>query len=499
MRRKVFFRADGGGTTGLGHIVRCSALADMLKDDFDCHFLIQEPSPDLKQFLLKVSKTVTELPADMGYDSEPGTWIQALSGDEIVVLDGYDFTTAYQQQIKQKGCKLICIDDIYNTRFVADAVINHAPGIPVSAYKVEPYTAVLLGTDFLLLRKPFLDAVKSRRGRSTVENLFVCFGGSDFNNLTSKALDAAMLTDRFSTVHLVVGSAFSHTAALKDKIAAYDKRRCDIRLHCNLSAENLAAVIAECDVAICPTSSILFEACAVGIGLVSGFYVDNQKNIFEYLNETGLFAGAGDFNRIAAGDIAEKLARLDLDHVNHQIDLQKKLVDGQSFKRLKKLFHKLDKEFTIKGRKVTSDDIALLYEWANDPETRANAINSSSISWEEHVQWFNKKMGDDSSHAFIFEQIDNEKEIGLVRFDHREDKYLISYLVGKESRGNGWGEIILKQGIAALTASIGYRPSLRALVKEGNIPSVQIFLNLGFISKDPVEINSIIYKVYEKE
>ncbi len=38
---KIYFRADGNATMGLGHVIRSLALAEMSNDIFDCHFKIK--------------------------------------------------------------------------------------------------------------------------------------------------------------------------------------------------------------------------------------------------------------------------------------------------------------------------------------------------------------------------------------------------------------------------------------------------------------------------
>ena len=43
MKRKIIFRADGGKSIGMGHVVRSCALAAMLKDNFTIVFAIQQP------------------------------------------------------------------------------------------------------------------------------------------------------------------------------------------------------------------------------------------------------------------------------------------------------------------------------------------------------------------------------------------------------------------------------------------------------------------------
>ena len=43
-KRKIYFRADAGPEIGYGHYIRSLALADMLKDDFDCTMFTQTPT-----------------------------------------------------------------------------------------------------------------------------------------------------------------------------------------------------------------------------------------------------------------------------------------------------------------------------------------------------------------------------------------------------------------------------------------------------------------------
>lgn len=42
--QKIYFRADASATIGYGHFIRTLALADMLKDDFDCTFFTCHPT-----------------------------------------------------------------------------------------------------------------------------------------------------------------------------------------------------------------------------------------------------------------------------------------------------------------------------------------------------------------------------------------------------------------------------------------------------------------------
>ena len=102
-KRKIFFRADASTTIGYGHFIRTLALADMLKNDFNCTFFTQSPSTYQQGEADKVCSLVS-LPSD---DSKFERFLEYLIGDEIVVLDNYFYTPDYQKQIKDKGCKLV--------------------------------------------------------------------------------------------------------------------------------------------------------------------------------------------------------------------------------------------------------------------------------------------------------------------------------------------------------------------------------------------------------
>ena len=122
--KKIYFRADAGATIGYGHFVRTLALADMLKDDFECVFVTQNPSDYQRAEVDKVCQLVA-VPAS---DEKFPAFLEMLEGNEIVVLDNYFYDTEYQRAIKDKGCRLVCIDDRKHQHFYADVIINHVIG-----------------------------------------------------------------------------------------------------------------------------------------------------------------------------------------------------------------------------------------------------------------------------------------------------------------------------------------------------------------------------------
>ncbi|MEG0796905.1 MAG: UDP-2,4-diacetamido-2,4,6-trideoxy-beta-L-altropyranose hydrolase [Odoribacter sp.] len=265
--RKIFFRADAGADIGYGHFIRTLALADMLKNDFECVFVTQSPTEYQRSEVSKICRLV-EVPAT---EEKFGLFLEMLEGDEIVVLDNYFYDTDYQRKIKEKGCKLVCIDDMHDKHYVADVVINHGLTDPL-CFDVEPYTQLCLGFEWALLRKPFLEAKpcdERERGHWVVS-----FGGVDCYDLTLKFAKQLEKFDTVKKITAIVGDGYKDEQQLKTltKVNVLKK----------LSAEAIANLFCRVEGAILPASTISMEAIACGCPVISGFFVDNQKEIYQY-------------------------------------------------------------------------------------------------------------------------------------------------------------------------------------------------------------------------
>lgn len=286
---KIFFRADGHSAMGLGHVVRSLALAEMLRADFEVHFMTRTPLPFLRQQILEVCESVIELPAVEDDLLEAQHLLENhLTGTEIVVLDGYHFNTEYQRLIKKKENKLVCIDDIHAYHFVADVVINHAGGVSETEYSAEPYTQFYLGLKYALLRKPFREAAKNRDYPARERNsLFICLGGADPKNDTLSVLRKCEQLNNLRKCYVVVGAAYQ----FKNEMEAYLKTTSlDIELLTNLSAENMVYYMKKCGAAITSPSSVSLEYLSVGGCLYLKLIADNQKRIAQYYLESGFAA-----------------------------------------------------------------------------------------------------------------------------------------------------------------------------------------------------------------
>lgn len=280
----MYFRADAGPNIGYGHFTRSLALADMLKDDFDCCFVTSEPTDYMIGEMERLCSYIA-LKEETKYED----FLGMLNGDEIVVLDNYFYTTEYHRQIKEKGCCLVSIDDMHDMHQVADLVINQAIDVTPEDYSCEPYTRLVLGMKYTILRRPFYEACKIKHSPEEDSKLkiVVAFGGSDFMNLTGKTISGIVDMNLISMITAIVGDSYSLDNMIENEKVTYLR---------NQSAQQIADIFSGCDVAILPSSTMMSEAMACGTTIIGGYYVLNQKSDYYVFSDSNMILGVGDYS-----------------------------------------------------------------------------------------------------------------------------------------------------------------------------------------------------------
>lgn len=122
-------------------------------------------------------------------------------------------------------------------------------------------------------------------------------------------------------------------------------------------------------------------------------------------------------------------------------------------------------------REATLEDARLLFEWRNDPVTRANSINAGFVPWEAHVGWLEKSLCNPNRLLFI--GVDGQP-VGTSRLDLCESHAEISYTVSPAHRGNGHGYNLVRETLKHSEAPI------RATVKPQNQASRRILEKADF-------------------
>lgn len=497
MKQRIIIRADGGTNIGMGHVVRCIALADMLKNSFDIIFSIQQPTITTTNLILQSVKHIIELPLTEDYRVDALNFSQLITSTDIVVLDGYHFKTEYQKVVKDIGCKLVCIDDLHAWHQMADIIINQADDISSDQYSAEPYTKFCLGLNFALLRTTFLQTDTGVCKKiSFIKKAFISMGAADVNNNSGKFIQALRSFNEIVEIHVMLSEFNPHHESIQKTIQENNSLK--IIAHYNITAEKLSSLLKICDICICPASTISLEACAIGVGLITGYTANNQLSILNGLVKNRTAINWGDFNKLNISDLHTHFKSIMASPalLNELIQNQQKIIDGKSPERILKIFNSLVSK-NIHYRYAIKSDVDQYYKWANDASVRSNSFNQTVIEYCNHVSWFYSKVDSKNCFLYIFFNEFNSP-VGQIRIDNDSNgEVVIGISIDEAHRGKLFGEEMLNQ---ATTNFLEKNPNqtIIAYIKVENTASYIIFKKAGFTNEiKEIKEGYHCYKLYK--
>ncbi|MFZ6664790.1 UDP-2,4-diacetamido-2,4,6-trideoxy-beta-L-altropyranose hydrolase [Peijinzhouia sedimentorum] len=461
MKRIVFIRADASEKIGLGHVIRCFALAQMIKDAFEIRFFCKEIPTQLAEEISSAGFTIEIIERE-------DEFVSLLNTNSIVILDGYGFGLEYQAQIKKSRARIILISDFKARNPFADIILNQAPGIQASDYQTSFSSRFLLGADYALLRPIFF---RTHLQEKIANSVFICFGGADPLNLSLKTLEVLSSFPKFDKCTIVTGAAYQFQSELEDFIHNSQQ---NIEYFHAVDAEKMHELMSQSELAIVPASSIIYEAMATNCQIISGYYVDNQKLFYEGLKAQGCFYDAGKFE-------SENLKNA-LNSFFHKPEKKANLIDKKSPDRIKKAILQLAMSQDIRLENMQAEDVGLTYKWATNAEVRKYSFQQKPIKAGEHNAWFAKKNTDEN--VLYYKSFYKNEIIGSVRFDIATTEATISYLLDPKCHGKGLALPMLMAAIGKMEQSRSNVKRVVGYVMKENLASICIFEALGFVAVD---------------
>lgn len=328
-KKNLYFRVDAGSNIGLGHLMRSSALASILSKYYNC-ILLTYNLPILLNNSLIGFHEIKHLES-----FDPISINNYIPINSIIILDGYDFDEKFQIVLKKNGHFIVSIDDIHQTHFVSDIIINHGVNIKVEDYDCEDYTKIYAGLNYIMLRDPFYDLMSQNRRIYEIKNLLVIPGGNDIREISIMLLQNKESFD-FKNIHIISGAGSNSF----EKLELISKNFSNVIIHQNLNANQLINVANQCEICICTPSGISYEMSCIGIGLVLCKIADNQQHFYDFFVKNQLALGC-DFN---SDNILAELIKLvnklkfDIELVNMQIKNQKKYFRSLAKNNIIKIF-----------------------------------------------------------------------------------------------------------------------------------------------------------------
>ncbi len=314
-RPRLFVRVDAGSSVGMGHFMRCVALAQAwMTQAGEVFFIGNCQASALRQRLGDEGFGWQELtdqypgPADCAETIDFICQHRRQGRADWLVLDGYHFDVAYQQQLRASGVRLLIIDDNHHLPFYhADAILNPNLYGPDIAYQCPAETLLLLGGRYTLLRTEFQRWQEWQRtipDRAT--RIFVVMGGGDQENVTLKTLEALFsLGLEGLEIRAVVGHTNPNCAFLQKAAAGAP---CAVELLPAL--EDMPAMMAWADMAVTAAGQTCLELACMGVPGIMVVTADNQETAAALFRDKGIFETMGRWNGFTVRAFGDRILRL---------------------------------------------------------------------------------------------------------------------------------------------------------------------------------------------
>jgi UDP-2,4-diacetamido-2,4,6-trideoxy-beta-L-altropyranose hydrolase len=486
---KVAIRADASPEIGSGHVMRCLTLANALAvRGAQVRFVSRALPGHLAQAIVAAGHSLTtlSLAAPAGSEAPQEAWAPGHQSKDAratmtaladfrpdwAVVDHYGLDRTWERELRPATRHLMAIDDLarlHECDVLLDANLHQDPRARYAASADR--TALLLGPAYALLRPEF---ARARGGVSTrsgpVRRLLVFMGGMDSGNATGGVLEAvALLDEPLPLLDVVVGASHPALAAIE----AYCRSRPGSR--CHVQTPDLAALLADCDLAVGAGGGATWERCCLGVPTVALALAENQRTVLASAARAGLVYAPDDM------PLTPALMATHLQALLHNSALRESLsaagmavVDGRGAQRVAAALFGVQ----IKVRMAVAQDCELVHAWRNAPAVRAFSRQNAEIPLQDHRRWFEEVLRTPGRALLIGE--DELGPVGVARFDIQGGEAEVSIYLAPSRLGQGLGPGLLRAAEAWLAAN---RPDVSAIHAEtlvGNAASRRLFENGGY-------------------
>lgn len=271
----IYVRADGNNKIGMGHIMRCMAIAtEVKKQGEEVTFLLADDTP--VEAIENAGFSYVVLNTDYEKMETEETVLEKIVVSKAKFLvDSYFVTNEYFHMLKKYG-PVFYIDDVAKFDYEVDCVINGNIYGDRIGYKVP---LVLGGYQYAPIKSVFLEA----KEKCKPERILITTGGSDPYFLTEAIVNEILKDEVLSKEKIdVVCGKFSDSYETLVNMAS-DKP--DITIHKNVA--KMWELMQYAKVAVTAGGTTMTELSAMGVPMVCFSFVDNQDKIVDTFVKAG--------------------------------------------------------------------------------------------------------------------------------------------------------------------------------------------------------------------
>jgi len=502
---RVLLRCDGGGPLGVGHVIRSLALAEAAVDaghevvvagHFEGSFLQGQ--------LAAAPVEVAQLSAwAADGDLQPLIDLVRRLRPDVLHVDSYLAPDRLRVLVTSTGggaglgdedpTSLVVsnMEDGTFGRRPADVVVDPTFGAELSARPADGTPWLLRGSRYTPVRQRVIDArrrasddrasdhrasdhrASDDRGPDdnvggvgqVARSVLVVMGGTDPVGLAPGAVELLARTGlALEVTAIAVGENAERVRA-----AAQGSR---LSLNVLAPVDDLAAMMSAHDLVISAAGTSIWELCCIGVPTAVAWAVDNQREGYERVVAAGAAIGLGgpELGRYELGGDERAVDRLKRALTDPEVRARlvragRQIVDGLGAWRVVRTWEQAlavpsppEIGFDpMVARPATPEDSRQLWQWRNDPVTRAGSRSSAEVSWDDHLRWFTASLTRTDRVLLVVE--DPAGPAGTVRWDLVRERdgepggsheWEVSITVAPERRGQNLGRPLLRAGEVAL-------------------------------------------------
>jgi UDP-2,4-diacetamido-2,4,6-trideoxy-beta-L-altropyranose hydrolase len=279
---KILFRCDGSIKLGMGHVVRCLALAKKLQDNQECkiYFAMRDSSLGIEK-VEKKYPVITPSNSNFIYKKWMHNCLK-LTNAQILIMDVRD--DLLKEDIiylkKLNNLKVVTIDDPQEKRLEADLAFY--PPVPqLDKMKWNGFNGELcIGWDYAIIREEFSNSFSKKI--NPIPEVLISMGATDEKNMTQSVLKALSKIGNPIKINIIIGSGYPHIYDLNNELKKYEH---SYNIYKNPS--NVSDIMNRCDFAIISFGVTAYELASLEI---PSFYISHTD---DHLESSKLFVENG--------------------------------------------------------------------------------------------------------------------------------------------------------------------------------------------------------------
>ena len=517
---RVLMLCDGGGPLGVGHVMRCLALAEAavaaghevaVAGCFEGLFVQGQ--------LAAAPVEVVQLAAPLADgDLRPVTDLVRRLHPDVLHVDSYEAPGRLRELLALPDEEAIPSDAVLSNvedgtfgRRPADVVIDPTLGADLSPRPDDGSSWLLRGSRYTPIRRRVIAARRldeiSTSAAEVARTVLVVMGGTDPVGLAPAVVELLARTGPALEVTVIaVGENAERVRAAA--------RGSALSLNVLPPVDDLAARMSGQDLVISAAGTSVWELCCIGVPMAVIWAVDNQREGYDRVVAAGAAVGLGGpelagQHPVGSESVGHESAVGQLRAVLTDSRVRAAMmlagrhaVDGLGAWRVVRTWEqprrlgpsarpgssKQESSNRMTARPAGMHDARLLWEWRKDPATRAGSRSSGEVSMDDHLRWLAASLA--RIDRMLLLVTDAVGPVGTVRWDLGvEGEWEVSVTVAPDRRGQSLARPLLRAAEVAL--SEGAQSSgtdvtaYLAVVNVDNRASIRLFETSDYVPDLP--------------